>query len=669
MLASFRRFTVVVVLMVLTALQAAAQTPAKPALNVVLITIDTLRADHVGCYGYKQIKTPNIDGLAADGARFDRAFAVVPVTLPSHTTMLTGTYPMLSGMHDFSGNKLSPLQPTLASVLKQAAYQTGAVIGAAVLDSRFGLNQGFDFYYDHFDFSRLDEANLDEMERPGNVVADVALDWLAKNSQNKFFLWMHLYDPHFPYRPPEPYSREYAAQPYDGEIAFADEQVGRLLRFLKEKGIYQNTIIVLCGDHGEGLGEHGEKTHGFFIYNATMHVPLIIRLPENAAARTIADPVSLVDLMPTVLGAVGLEVPSQVQGRSLLPQLRDARDRDDLHGNDLHHDDQTGRDRVLYGETYLPRLHFNWSELRASENTKYHFIDAPRPELYDLAKDPGEVHNLFAEKKAVSEEMRAKLAGMIRDYSAGKELAEKTGLDPDLMERLKALGYAGFSGGGDPTISSRNLPDPKDRISIYELISDAIADSQHGRFQESIDNLKNVVKTEPNSVPAHYLQGLDYYRLKMYPQAVEELQKTVQLSPDYALAVFNLGMAQAHAGQIDAAIATLQRALQLDATNFEAAYNLGVAFLQKKQLEPAAAAFRQSVAINPDLARGHRVLGETLLYQNQVDNAIVELRRAVELAPQEPIMHESLAKALAAKGLTAEADEETRRARQQPAPQ
>jgi len=661
MVPTFRRL--ILILTALTALHAAAQTPAKPALNVVLITIDTLRADHVGCYGYKQIKTPNIDGLAADGVRFESAFAVVPVTLPSHSSMLTGTYPMLSGMHDFSGNKLSPLQPTLASVLKQAGYQTGAVIGAAVLDSRFGLNQGFDFYYDHFDFSRLDEANLDEMERPGNVVADVALDWLAKNSQKKFFLWMHLYDPHFPYHPPEPYSREYAAQPYDGEIAFADEQVGRLLRFLKEKGIYKNTVIVLCGDHGESLGEHGEKTHGFFIYNATMHVPLIIRLPESRlpekAARTVGDPVSLVDLMPTVLSAVGLEIPSQVQGRSLLPELRV---------------DQTARDRVLYGETFMPRIHFNWSELRGSENTKYHFIDAPRPELYDLSKDPGEVHNLFTEKKAVAEEMRAKLVSLIRDYSAGKEMAEKTGLDPALMERLKALGYAAFSGGGDPTsndptISSRNLPDPKDRIVTYELISDAIANSQHGRYQESIEKLKSVIKTEPDSVPAHYLQGLDYYRLNMFAEAVEELRKTVQLSPDYALAFFNLGMAQAHAGQMDAAIATLQRTLQLDATNFEAAYNLGVAFIQKRQLEPAAAALRQSVTIYPEFARGHRALGETLLYLDKLDDAIVELRRAVELAPQEPITHESLAKALAAKGLTAEADEETRRAHQQPAPQ
>src|SRR5277367_2121384 len=389
MFSSFRRW--MVLLAGLAALHAVAQTSAKPPANVVLITIDTLRADHIGCYGYKEIKTPSIDGLAADGARFERAFAVVPVTLPSHSAMLTGTYPMLSGMHDFSGNKLGALQPTLASVLKQAGYQTGAVVSAAVLDSRFGLNQGFDFYYDHFDFSRLDERNLDEMERPGNVAADVAMDWLAKNSQKKFFLWMHLYDPHFPYRPPEPYNREYADRPYDGEIAFADEQVGRLLKFLKEKGIYKNTVIVLCGDHGESLGEHGEKTHGFFIYNATMHVPLIIRVPGNAATETvIADPASLVDIMPTVLSAVGVEIPSQVQGRNLFPDRRHA---------EANRSTQAARDRVLYGETFMPRIHFNWSELRASENTKYHFIDAPRPELYDLAKDPGEVHNLFADKK------------------------------------------------------------------------------------------------------------------------------------------------------------------------------------------------------------------------------------------------------------------------------
>ena len=640
----------------------AGQTPtalasAKPAWNVVLITIDTLRVDHLGCYGDKQIKTPNIDQLAADGTRFERAFAVVPVTLPSHTTMLTGTYPMLSGMHDFSANKLSPSQPTMASVLKQEGYATGAVVGAAVLDSRFGLNHGFDFYYDNFNFSRLNEANLDAMERPGNVVADVTLDWLAKNWEKKFFLWMHLYDPHFPYAPPEPYRTEYVGRLYDGEIAFADEQVGRLVRFLKEKGIYRNTVIVLAGDHGEGLGEHGEKTHGFFIYNSTMHVPLIIRLPDAAAGRVVENPVSLVDLMPTVLRAVGVNVPAQVQGLNLLAPAR---------GEDAQ---RAERERTVYGETFMPRLHFNWSELRGAEGAKYHFIDAPRPEVYDVGSDPGEVHNLLGEKKAVGEEMRAKLAAMIREYSAGKEMAEKVGLDPALVERLKSLGYVAFSGGGDPAISNSDLPDPKDRIETFENFSDAMAASQHGRYQESIEKLKGTLKAEPNSIPAHYLQGLNYYRLNMYAEAATELQKTVELSPGYALAFFNLGMAQAHAGQIDAAIGTLNRALELDKTNFEAAFNLGVAYIQKKDLEQAAEAFRKSVTADPDFARGHRALGETLIYQGKVDEALGELRQAVELAPDEPQMHESLAKALDAKGLTAEAEAERRRAQQQPAPQ
>src|SRR5438477_10505097 len=223
---SFRSFAFLLTASLLPWASRAFAAPVPPP-NVVVITIDTLRADHLGCYGYTKIRTPNIDTFSADNARFERAYTPVPVTLPAHTVIFTGTYPTLSGMHDFSGNKLNPSQPTLASVLKEHGYTTGAVIGSAVLDSRFGLNHGFDFYYDHFDFSRLQESNLDEMERPGNVVADVTLDWLAKNYQKKFFLWMHLYDPHYPYRPPAPYSEEYKDRPYDGEIAFADAQVGR----------------------------------------------------------------------------------------------------------------------------------------------------------------------------------------------------------------------------------------------------------------------------------------------------------------------------------------------------------------------------------------------------------------------------------------------------------
>ncbi len=599
---------------------------ATPA-NVVFITIDTLRPDHLGCYGDKQIGTPNIDTLAADGTRFERAYTAVPVTLPSHTVIFTGTYPTLSGVHDFAANKLSPTQATLASVLKDNGYTTGAVIGSAVLDSRFGLNHGFDFYYDHFDFNRLQESNLDEMERPGNIVADVTLDWLSKNYQKKFFLWMHLYDPHYPYRPPPPYSEQYKDRPYDGEIAFADAQVGRLIEFLKNKGLYQNTLIILSGDHGESLGEHGEKTHGFFIYNATLHVPLIIHLPGDMHARTVQNLVNLADIMPTVLAALNIQLPAHVQGQSLLPIISPKKE---------------DNARSLYAETFLPRLHFNWSELRGVETENYHFIDAPKPELYDLRKDSGETHNLFAEKKAVTEEMRVRLAKLIQQYTAGQELAEKTGLDPVLMERLKSLGYAGFSGGSNSGANIHALPDPKDRIQTYELFSDAMADSQHGQYAQSIEKLNTALKTDPDSVPGHYLQGLNYYRTHEFPKSVAELERVLQLSP----------------------ISMLQRALELDPTNFDAAYNAGVAYLQKKMVPEAAAAFRKSLEIAPDYALAHRSLGEVLLYQGQTENALIELHRAAELAPDDQRTHLALAQALKAKGLDEQAQEEIHKAQQ-----
>ena len=616
---------------------------------MVFITIDTLRPDHLGCYGDKQIGTPNIDTLAADGTRFERAYTAVPVTLPSHTVIFTGTYPTLSGVHDFAANKLSPTQATLASVLKDNGYTTGAVIGSAVLDSRFGLNHGFDFYYDHFDFNRLQESNLDEMERPGNIVADVTLDWLSKNYQKKFFLWMHLYDPHYPYRPPAPYSEEYRDRPYDGEIAFADAQVGRLIEFLKNKGLYQNTLIILSGDHGESLGEHGEKTHGFFIYNATLHVPLIIHLPGDMHARTVQNLVNLADIMPTVLAALNIQLPAHVQGQSLLPIISPKKE---------------DNARSLYAETFLPRLHFNWSELRGVETENYHFIDAPKPELYDLRKDPGETHNLFAEKKAVAEEMRVRLAGLIQQYTAGQELAEKTGLDPVLMERLKSLGYAGFSGGSNSGANIHALPDPKDRIQTYELFSDAMADSQHGQYAESIEKLNAALKTDPDSVPGHYLQGLNYYRTREFPKSVAELERVLQLSPNYALAAFQLGLAYGRNGDFDKSISMLQRALELDPTNFDAAYNAGVAYLQKKMVPEAAAAFRKSLEIAPDYALAHRSLGEVLLYQGETENALIELHRAAELAPDDQRTHLALAQALKAKGLDEQAQEEIHKAQQ-----
>jgi len=621
---------------------------APSPVNIVVITIDTLRADHVGCYGYKAAETPNLDRLAAEGARFERAYTPIPITLPSHAVIFTGTYPMYSGMHDFSGNRLSPQQATMASLLKEQGYATGAVLGSAVLDSRFGLNRGFDFYYDHFDFSRLQEANLDEMERPGNVVVDQALEWLQGHARKKFFLWVHLYDPHHPYNPPAPYRERHKAQPYDGEIAFADEQVGRVVRFLKAQGLYQRTLIVVVGDHGEGLGEHGEKTHGFFIYDSTLRVPLIMKLPigRNARPARVSEDVSTADLLPTVLDALHLAPPAQLQGKSLLSLPRGK-----------------GAEDELYSETFLARLHFNWSELRGLQAGRYHFIDGPKPELYDRESDPQELKNLYGEKQAVAAELRGRLAAVIQKYTPAQELAQKTGLDPVLAERLKSLGYAAVAGGGSPTISNRELPDPKDRIEVYELVSEAIADSQHGRYDPSIEKLRTALETDKDSTPIHYLLALNYMRKRNYQDAIVEFQRVLELSPDYTLAVFNLGLAYGNSSDWDHAIQYLKRALELDRTNFSAAYNLGAAYLKKQMVPESLAALRQSVAIYPEFAPGHRAVGEVLLYQGQLAEALEELRRAVQLAPDDPQMHLSLARALEAAGQEQEAQEERRKAR------
>jgi arylsulfatase A-like enzyme/Flp pilus assembly protein TadD len=623
----------------------------RSAINVVVITIDTLRADHVGCYGNEQVHTPNIDALAATGVRFEHAYTPVPITLPAHTVIFTGSYPTFSGMHDFSGNRLGLSQATMASILKQKGYATGAVVASAVLDSRFGLNHGFDFYYDHFEFNRLQESNLDEMERPGNIVADQALEWLRRNPSGPFFLWMHLYDPHYPYQPPSPYAEEYKSHPYDGEIAFADEQVGRVVRFLKDRRLLEKTLIVLSGDHGEGLGEHGEKTHGFFIYNSTLHVPLIIRLPGSSSRRIVPDPVNLADILPTVLESLHIDIPRDVQGQSLAPLLAGR---------------QWTQPRSLYSETYLPRLHFNWSELRGVELEKYHFIDAPKPELYDVEKDPGELHNIYSQKNAVATELHAKLWAVIHEITPGSELAEKTGLDPAMMEHLKSLGYLGVSGGGGSTVKGTDLADPKDRIQIYELISDGMAASQHGQYQESIEKLSTALQTEPNSVSIHYLLALDYYRLQDFGKAIDHLQQVLQVSPDYALAVYQLGLCYAKAGDMHNAIQYLQRTLRMDSTNFSAAYNLGVAYMRIGETASAVSSFRQSISIFPDYVAAHVSLGELLLYQGQTDDAISELRKAVGLAPGDLRAHAALAKALEAKGLHDEARGELEKAREAP---
>ena len=633
--------------------------PVKP--DVVLITIDTLRADHLRCYGDSQIETPNIDSLARESARFTEAFTPVPITLPAHSAIMTGSYPMATGMHDFSGNKLPAEAATLARVLRDHGYQTAAFVSAAVLDSRFGLNSGFDTYYDHFDFSRLDETNLDLTRRPGNETMDAALGWLrdhagsasvsAEGPAKPFFLWVHLYDPHYPYTPPEPYATRYRGRPYDGEIAFADAQVGRLEAGLKGRGLWDHSLVVVAGDHGEGLGEHGEKTHGFFIYNSTLHVPLLIRAPA-AAPRVVAASVSLVDVMPTVLQALKIPVPPSVQGKSLLS---------------LALGETNTSSSILYAETYLPLLHFGWSQLRGFQSRGLKYIDAPRPELYDTRSDPHELRNLYVARQALGRELHDELYSDVGRLTAaqGSATAEKELTDPALLDRLRSLGYMAVSSGTFVESNGKALADPKDRIQTYDLFSDAMSDGQHGRYQQSLDKLAEAEKSDPSSMPIQYLEALDYYRLKDYSQAVAKFQAALALDPKFALCQYYLGLAQMESGDLDGATASFERALQLDTTNFEAAFDLGALYLRRDRVDDAARAFERATEIKPDFARAYEALGEVYLYQKRPQDAASALERAVQIQPGFAKAHYNLGRAFEALGQTADAEREFERAKQQ----
>jgi arylsulfatase A-like enzyme/Flp pilus assembly protein TadD len=620
---------------------------SKP--NVILITIDTLRADHLHCYGDAQIETPTIDALASAAARFTQAYSAVPITLPSHTTIFTGDYPMATGMHDFSDNKLPRTAVTLAEVLRENGYSTAAFIGSAVLDSRFGLNKGFDTYYDHFDFSRLNEANLDLMDRRGDQVMDETLRWLRLDPPQPIFLWVHLYDPHYPYTPPEPYASRYRSHPYDGEIAFADAQVGRLFAFLRDNGLYGGSVIALMADHGEGLGEHGEKTHGFFVYNSTLHVPLIIRVP-GAAPRVISDEVSLVDVMPTLLQALNLPIPASVQGRSLLGEILGR---------------PSSGSSKLYAETYLPLLHFHWSQLRSFQSRGIKYIDAPRPELYDTRSDPHELKDLYQARRALAHSLHDDLFTMLRRYTprSANAASEKGLTDPALLERLRSLGYVAVSAGTYSDQSGKPLADPKDRIHVYELFSEGMSDGQHGRYEESLRKLQEAGRMDPSVLAVHYLMALDYYHQKDFPQAIAEFQEVLKLDPKYSLATFYLGLAYGEASNFDEAIQYLNKALELDPTNFSAAFNLGAAYLRKNRVDDAEAAFKRSVTIYPDYADGHEALGEVYLYLKRTDDAVRELERAVALEPKMRKAHYHLGEAYAAKGLHDRAEREFQLAR------
>src|SRR5436190_14102981 len=338
-------------------------------LNLLLVTLDTTRADRIHAYGFDGIETPNLDRLAREGVLFEQAIASAPLTLPAHSSIFTGKFPPAHGVRDNGGFFLDDKETTLAERLQPRGFATGGFVGAYVLDHKWGIAQGFQTYFDDFDLSKYQTLSLGSVDRPGNEVANKALAWLDKVSASRFFGWVHFYDAHSPYTPPEPFKSRYAGRPYVGEIAFVDSQVGRLLAYLDEHDLARNTVVVVMGDHGESLGEHGESTHGFFVYQSTTHVPLLVRSPyDSMQGRRVGDVVRSVDIVPTTLELLGVRTSEAFEGASVVPLM-------------------TGGKKELgvaaYSEAIYPRFHFGWSDLRSLTAGRYKYIAAPRPELYD----------------------------------------------------------------------------------------------------------------------------------------------------------------------------------------------------------------------------------------------------------------------------------------------
>jgi choline-sulfatase len=608
-----------------------------PRLNVLLITVDTLRADHVGSYGYAGAQTPAIDALAARGLRFTQATTVAPLTLPAHSSLMTGTFPAFHGVRDNGGFYLPDDVPTLATLMRARGYRTGGFVSAFVLDHRWGIARGFDRYYDDFDLARYRvDAGLDAVQRPGSEVVAHAIDWLDQDRSRPFLAWVHLYEPHAPYEAPEPIRARFPPTrigAYDAEIAAADIQVGRVIDHLASAGRLDRTVVVIAGDHGESLGEHGEEQHGFFIYDADIRIPLIIA-GAGVPARSVGDHVRIVDIMPTILELLHVERPREVQGRSLLPLLR---------GEPL--------DLVAYSETWYPRHHYGWSELTSISDGRYHFIAAPRRELYDTQIDPGEQHDVAADNPGRADALERALRTFIAETPANRRPPAPRPVDPDVEERLRSLGYVGSSI-SPRTLEERKRGDPKDKIELYNLLKQAGLDSVEGRIDEGIRKVRKALAADSEIVEAYLMLGNMNTKARRDAEAIDAFQRALALDADNQNAAFNLALAYKTAGRSDAAEAGFERVLALSPRDTKARYQLADMWMKRGELTRAQALLERAVAENVERPAFQTKLGECFIELQRYDEAERQLTAALNDKPDQPMAHYDLGLIREARGDT-----------------
>jgi arylsulfatase A-like enzyme/Tfp pilus assembly protein PilF len=609
------------------------ESPSPNDLNLVVVTLDTTRADRLGCYGFPGIETPNIDRLARDGVLFEQATATVPLTFPSHSSIFTGLIPPHHGVRDNGGYFLDDAKVTLAERLRGAGYATGAFIGAWVLESRWGLAQGFDEYSDRFDLSKYKIISLGTVQKPGDEVMDSALAWLEKTKAKKFFAWVHLYDPHTPYEPPEPFASRYRGQPYLGEIAYADKVVGRLLDWLETSGLMGRTLVVLTADHGESVGDHGESTHAYFIYDATTHVPLIVRTPWGLRGRR-GGQASSVDIVPTVLDLLGQPAAEGIDGRSLARSLFDP---------------AAAPDHLAYSETYYPRYHFGWQHLRGVRNVQYQYIDAPQPELYDLAQDPGETKNIYKAYSKRAEEMRLQMEALAR--ATGPGAPERRSLDPDTLQRLAALGYVGNVIDVDPNAV---LPDPKEKLPLFSMMNLAKRLAQdEDRVEDAVVKMREVIAQDPGIMDAHLTLGNWLVRLRRPDEAIAAFKEAVALKPDDDIALGNLARILRARGRTQDALEALEvfrAALRVNARNPQSWYQLATLYLDLGRTTDAEASFKEALAANPRMGAAYNGLGAIAFERGQLGPAEELVRKGMELEPRLRTAQYNLARIREARG-------------------
>ncbi len=631
--------------------------PPRPAPrpNLLVVTVDTLRADRVGFYSDRHVRTPNIDGLAARGAVFTRAFSHCTTTLPAHTDIFLGATPLGHGVHDNANFVVDAGSLTLAEHLRGAGYATGAFVGGFPLESRFGLDQGFDTYDDRLD--RVGPTPGDSWTRRAEAVVAAALEWLD-GRESPWFLWVHLWDPHEPYAPPEPYATRFAGRLYDGEVAYVDDVLGRLFGHLERTGLDRSSVVVLTGDHGESLGEHGEATHGFLAYNATLWIPLIIAGPGRAH-RVVEAPVSHVDIFPTVCRLLGIDSPAGLQGMSLVGAM----------------EGRPAESRPIYFESLTPFYSMDWAPLAGYIDGEEKFIDSPVPEVYDLGEDPGESRNRAGSADLAAR--REKLAGLARSLGSASAAAAARASDRETIERLRSLGYAAaFSVGGRPVRTDYGPEDDvKALMPHYNRAMAARSLFEAGRRREAIDEARAVIEARGNistaylnlayflkeegrpaeaaavlrrgfeALPANYYVFLEYvtclYETGDFDGAIAAFEGRRPAQVEFDPLVWNYaGLARLKKGDATRARESFERALAIDGDSSLSWYNLGnldyflfQATGDRGRLEAASAGLRKAVALDPSNGPAHYVLGVTLYQLEDFPAAVASLESALAVDP------------------------------------